>query len=268
MKSDLFKINFYFPQPALVEDKQMLVNLIIKAMQKDGNINYAGYLDKNILKKDLLRRIGSYDPKIYRSLTVNERKNIIKIIQMTITKCNKILPLPTKIFIFIFPWFPSKEELVFRGAIGFAVYSCVIHLFLAPDIFLKESIADSIAHEINHIVSFNYHFDRYAKWSLLDHIVNEGLAENFREDVLKTSPAPWAIALSKQEAFKALRKIYSKLNSKNRKIHRLILFGNKKYKHWMGYSIGYWLVKEFKGKNPHLSWGEIVKKIQKIFYDQ
>ncbi len=259
MKSDLIEINFYFPKPALVKDKQKLVGLIVEAMRNDGAIKYAGYSNENILREDLLRHTGCYDHGQYRNLSGKEKQSISKTIQATIDKCNKILPLPTKNFIFIFPWFPSEKESVFNGSFGFAAYSCVLHLFIAPDVFTEESVADSVAHEINHTISYYYHFDRYAQWSLLDHIVNEGLVENFREDVLKTKSAPWAVALSEQKAFEILKEIYPKLSSKDDKIRHTVLFGSDEYERWTGYSIGYWLVKEFRKIKPNLSWEEIIK---------
>lgn len=259
MRSNLIEINFYFPESALAEDKRKLVDLIMEAMRKDGTIKYAGYSSEEILREDLLRHIGHDDHNQYRNLSEKEKQIISKTIQTTIDKCNKILPLPTKIFVFVFPWFPSDEESLFNGSFGFAAYSCVLHLFIAPDIFTEESVADSVAHEINHIISYYHHFDRYAQWSLLDHIANEGLAENFREDVLKTKPAPWAIALSKQKAFEILKEIYPLLDSRDNKIHRAVLFGNDKYERWTGYSVGYWLVKEFRKINQEFSWEEIIK---------
>lgn len=260
MKSNLFEVNFYFPKPALAKNKQKLVGLIMGAMRNDGIIKYAGYSNENTLREDLLRHVGRYDRGQYRNLSEKEKQSMSKTIQTTIDKCNKILPLPTKNFIFVFPWFPSEKESVFNGSFGFATYSCVLYLFITPDVFTEESVADSVAHEINHTISYYYHFDRYAKWSLLDHIVNEGLAENFREDVLKTKSAPWAIALSEQKAFEMLKEIYPKLNSKDDKIHQTILFGNnKKFERWTGYSVGYWLVKRFRKMKSNLSWEETMK---------
>jgi len=259
MRSDLIEINFYFPESALVKDKRKLVDLIMEVMHKDGTIKYAGYSSEEILREDLLRHIGCNDHTQYRNLSEKEKKVISKAIQVTTDKCNKILPLPTKNFVFVFPWFPSDKESLFNGSFGFAAYSCVLHLFIAPDIFTKESVADSVAHEINHTISYYHHFDRYAQWSLLDHMANEGLAENFREDVLKTKPSPWATALSEQKAFELLKEIYLLLNSKDSKTHRAVLFGNDKYERWTGYSVGYWLVKKFRKMNQKLSWEEIIK---------
>jgi len=260
MKSNLIKINFYFPKTSRrIKSKQELINLIMEAMRKDGNIKYAGYLKEKDLQKDLLQHIGRGDINEYREISASEKKAIEKTIHLTIQKCHEKLPIPIKNFIFIFPWLPTKKDRVFRGSLGYAHYSCVLHLFIAPDVFTQKSLADSVAHEINHTISFYYHFDRYGKWSLLDHIINEGLAENFREEVLNTKPVPWAVALTKKEAFKVLSLIKPLLHSKNPNIHQKVLFGGKKYKRWTGYSIGYWLVKEFKKRHPKLSWEEIVK---------
>lgn len=259
MKNDLVNINLYFPKTvSRIKNKSQLVDLIMKMMRKDGNIRYAGYLKEKDLKKELLRYTGDNINK-YRELSSKEKVIIKKTIIKTIQKCHKKLFIPTKNFIFIFPWFPSIKEREFQGSFGFAAYSCVLHLFIAPNIFTKKSIADSVAHEINHSVSFFHHFDRYGKWSLLDHIINEGLAENFREDVLKTKPAPWAIALTKKEAFHTLKSIKHLLYSKKSDIQREILSGSRNYKRWTGYSIGYWLLKDFREKNKNLSWEEIIK---------
>ncbi len=261
MQSNLIEINFYFPEVSdRLKNKQRLVDLIMESMRVNKTIQYAGYASEKDLKKDLLFHIGDNNIEQYHNISVNEKKIIKKTIGQTIKKCDKILPLPTKNFIFVFPWFPSEKEIVFNGSFGFAAYSCVIHLFVNLDIFSKKSVADSIAHEINHTISYYYHFDRYSNWTLLDHMVNEGLAENFREDVfVKTNSALWSIALTKKKAFNILISIKRYLNFKDQLLHQRILFGDKKYKRWAGYSIGYWLVKDFINKNKDLSWEEIIK---------
>ena len=260
MQSDLLKIKFYFPKIShWIKNKQELVDLIIKKMCKDKSIKYAGYSTKKGLRKGLLQHIGQGDTSQYRKLSTKEKETIKRTVHATIQKCDKKLPIPTKNFIFVFPWFPTKEDVAFEGSFGFAAYSCVLHIFIAPDIFTQKSLANSVAHEINHTISFYYHFDRYNKWSLLDYIVNEGLAENFREEVLHTSSAPCAVALTRKEAFEILISIRPLLHSKKSVICQNILFGNAKYKQWTGYSIGYWLVKEFRKKNKKLPWKEVIK---------
>lgn len=260
MNRNLIKIYFYFPEKSLrLENKQKLVDFILKSMRKDGMIDYAGYSDKKKLRTDLLRRIGNYKANLFKRFSKKEKNIIKKTIYETIKKCNKILPLPTKNFIFVFPWFPPEKEKIFNGSFGFAAYSCVLHLFVSPGFFTTEAIANSVAHEINHTISYYHRFERYGNWSLLDHIINEGLAENFREDVFKnTKVAPWATALTKKEAFSILKSIKSLLNSKSQNIHKRVLMGDKKYKRWTGYSIGYWIVKEFKNQKK-MTWEKIIK---------
>lgn len=260
MKSNLIEVKFFFPKLSRdIKSKREFVELLLEKMRKGGNIKYAGYLKEKDLYKDLLKHIGKGDINQYKPLSTKQKQIIEKTILATVQKCHKKLPVPTKNFVFVFPWFPTKNDEVFKGSFGFAAYSCVLHIFISPQIFTKESLADSIAHELNHTISFYYHFDRYGKWSLLDSIMNEGLAENFRDDVLNKKSAPWAVALTKKEAFMALESIHPLLHSKNNHIRQKILFGDTKYKRWTGYSIGYWLVKEFKKKHTNLSWLEIIK---------
>ena len=260
MQSNLIRIRFYFPSILRqIKNKRELVHLIMETMRKDGSIKYAGYPSEKSLQKGLLQYIGTGNILQYRKLSAKEKQTIEKTIHTTIKKCHKKLPISTKNFIFIFPWLPTKEDAAFQGSFGFAAYSCVLHIFIAPDIFTLKSLADSVAHEITHTISFYHHFDRYGKWLLLDYIVNEGLAENFREEALHTKSAPWAVALTRKRSFEILNSIRPLLDSRNYSIHQKILFGSTKYKRWTGYSIGYWLVREFKKRHPKLSWLEIIK---------
>ncbi|MFH0906896.1 MAG: DUF2268 domain-containing putative Zn-dependent protease [bacterium] len=260
MKSNLVKIKFFFPKifPE-VKNKREFVELLIEAMRKNGSIKYAGYLKEKNLYKDLMRHIGNGDISQYKPLSTKQKQVIEKTILTTVQKCNKKLPIPIKNFVFVFPWFPVKNDKAFKGSFGFAAYSCVLHIFISPQIFTQKSLADSITHELNHTISFYYHPDRYGKWSLLDYIINEGLAENFREEALNKKSAQWAIALTKKEAFEALELIHPLLHSKDSNVHQKILFGNTKYKRWTGYSIGYWIVKEFRNKHKKLTWEKIMK---------
>ena len=260
MTHKLYEIFFCFPDlSSCVTTKADLVDELIDLLCENQIITYSGYLKKDDLRKDLIKYIGDGNIEGYKVLSDIEKKDIKRIIARTVEKCNKKLPIPTKNYIFVFPWFPSDNEAIFQGSFGFAAYSCVLHLFVSPDLLNEKSLADSIVHEISHTISYHFNFEHFGNWSLLDHIVNEGLAENFREDILKSDPAPWAIALSKKESFGILESLQSFLGSKSVPLQRDILFGNKLYKRWTGYSIGYWLVKEFRRKNKTLSWEETFK---------
>lgn len=253
-------IKIYFPKAIQKNNKVRLVGSILKEIEEDGMIQYSGYLKKEGLKKDLLMHVGNGSTNKYKTLNNKERVFIEKTVTSFVRKCNKMLPIPVDSFIFVFPWFPSKGDVDFGGSFGFAPYSCVLHIFIDPRNLSKESLIDTLVHEINHIVSYNYHFDRYGRWTLLDYLINEGLAENFREDVVGGKMSPWAGALSKNEALSLALSIKPLLSSRSQKIRERILFGHGAHKKWTGYSIGYWVVKKFREVNKKLSWEEIMRK--------
>lgn len=260
MKSKLVKIQFCFPRISQsVKDKKAFVQSIVDMMQRNGSINYAGYLEDDDLQRDILMKIGSFNPKNYRVLTEEEKQNITRKINNSIQKSYKKLLHPEiPIFVFVFPWFPNPEDRnVFGGVDAVAVHESVMHLFIAPDAYTQRSLTETIAHEYNHLVF--YHYQGAKKYTLLEHIFMEGLAENFREEVIGGKSAPWSEALNKKEAHKLFLSIYPLLQSKNKRVHEEVLFGSEKYKRWAGYSIGYWFIREFRKKQPAYSWQEVVQ---------
>ncbi|MBI2514663.1 hypothetical protein HYV91_00520 [Candidatus Wolfebacteria bacterium] len=259
MQSNLVKIKFHFPNLSRkIRNKREVVDLLMEAMQRNGDIKYAGYLKEKDLHKDLLRHIGSGDITLYSSLSVKQKKAIEKTIYGTIKKCHKTLPHPDlPIFAFVYPWFPkTNDRALFGGIMALAAYY-TIHLFVDLSAYTQKSLKQTIAHEWNHLVFYRHHPAR--QYTLCDHIIMEGFAEAFREEMMGGKPAPWALALTKKEAKKQLGLLKKRLNTKGVKIYREVFFGNKKYKRWTGYSIGYWLIKEFRKRHPKLSWEEIIK---------
>lgn len=265
MKSDLAKIYFCFPK-IRPKNRQELLNSIIKLMQKDMTIRKVGFIKEKVFRNYLSGYFKNFKPELYEYLQPRKQRSTKRVIYQTIKICNKILPLPIKNFIFVFPWFPSKEDKIFEGVMGFTPYKGVIHLFINPKNFSYESLAETVAHEIAHSISFYYNFDRFEKWTLLEWMIEEGFAENFKEDVFKKTKISFiGTALTKKQAFQILKSLKSILNSRSRRLFKIIFFGSKKYKRWTGYSIGYWLVKEFK-RNRKITWEELIKtKPKEIF---
>ena len=77
----------------------------------------------------------------------------------------------------------------------------------------------------------------------------------------------WAGALNEDEAFDVLKSSQDILGSRDQKVIKEFLFGNDKYERWTGYSVGYWLVKEFMKNNPNLSWDQIMKAEPRNFLE-
>ena len=230
----------------------------MESIRKDGTIKYAGYLKEKDLRDDLLRHVGDQDVSLYKSLSGKKKEAIEKDVLAAVKKCYSALPHPNPpIFVFIYPWFPRAEDDVsLGGSTALAMYY-TMHLFVNLNSYTQASLKETIAHEWNHLVFYRHHPE--SQHTLRAHMVMEGLAEVFREEVMGGKPAPWALALTKEEAQKQFLTLRAKLNIKGMKIYREVFFGSKKYKRWTGYSIGYRLIKDFRKKHPRLSWEEMIK---------
>jgi len=261
MNSDLTQIEFYFPsQTNAIKSKEILVDLILDAMRKRKSIGRAGFSDEKLLRENILKYIGNAGINEYLSLSKSQEEEIQKCIEKTVFDCSAHLPVPTKNYIFVLPYLPMEKDYVFEGVMGFSPYSCVFYIFLSPKLWLSKSLANTVAHELNHTIFYYHHYDDLNNYSLLDEIILEGLAENFREHVLEKTSALWAVAITKEKAFEILDKMDKKtLFSKDQGLIKNVLFGNNAYAHWTGYSIGYWLVKELLHKKPDLSWETLMK---------
>jgi len=265
MGKDLSKIEFYFPDGEF-QDKIAVVDAIISLMQNRGSISYSGFSDVKLLRQSLLDHIGNGSIEKYKKVSEEQKSKIEKVISETIEKCNDKLSVPTKNFVFVYPYFTTKEDHVFEGVMAVAVYSCVFYLFVNLNEYTKESLENTVAHELNHTIYYYHHYDNFNNYTLLDEILLEGLAENFREQYFDHKITKWAGALRKEEAFQILKDLDKDiLESKNQKVKKEFLFGNNKYKRWSGYSTGYWLVKEFINRNKDLSWDKLMKTGTKSF---
>lgn len=268
MTNKLAQIEFYFPEGAeKLKSKKTLVDLIIDEMKPRGSISYSGYANEALLKKGLLSHIDDGDESECSNLSKNEKEKIEKVIQETMSKCNAILPVPIENYVFVFPWFPNRQYEMFRSTLGHATYHCVFHIFLSVGSWREDALANSVAHELNHTIFYYYHQDRFNNYNLLDELVMEGLAENFRERSTDPNPSPWSSALTEEEAFRVLNSLENKFGSTDKEFIQSILFGNEEYKRWSGYSAGYWLVKKFIQENTHLSWEEVMKKEPREIFD-
>ncbi len=264
MNKDLSQIEFYFPSGEF-KDKKEIADSIVSLIKENESVGYSGYADVDSLKQGLLDHIGDGSVEQYKEISEGQKMEIEKIISETIEKCNEKLPVPTKNFIFVHPYLTTKDDKVFDGVMGVAVYSCVFHLFVNLDQYSKKSIENTVAHELNHTIYYYHHYDDFNNYTLLDEVLLEGLAENFREEYFDPEVSKWAGALTKDQAFDVLKESKDILESRDQKVIKEFLFGNDKYQRWTGYSVGYWLVKNYIERNPELSWDEIMKRDSRVF---
>jgi len=265
MKSNLSKVIIHYPE-ANFDIKEDLVDSIVSKIKSDGNIDYSGYQDEETLKEGLLTYIGNGDVKSYKQATDEHIELIKECIKKTIEKCNQYLPVPAENLVYVHPYLPTGNDKVFEGVMAVAVYSCVFHLFIDSETFTQESLEDTVAHELNHTIYYYHHYDDFGNYSLLDNMLLEGLAENFKEEFFRSQRTAWAGALKKEEALESLKDLDNDfLLSTDQKIIQNFLFGNSQYKKWSGYSLGYWIVKEYISHNPNKSWEELAKTEKEEF---
>lgn len=237
-----------------LSDKKSFIARLVSDLQ-ETSIGFAGFKSKKYLKQYLQFQI--FDDKECNNLPKYnfDKKKIFRIIEDTLAKChNKLLAKPTRIF--LFPSFNSFVKNKMGGVGGFSPWKNTTLIDINPTVKNWETaLKNTICHEYNHSEVYNYH-----KWeSLLDSIIFEGFAEHFREQVIGGGRAPWTKAVAQNKCKRYFSKLKEKLNSKNHQLYREVFFGSEKYPLWLGYSLGYLIVKLFLSKNKEKSWIDIVK---------
>lgn len=234
------------------------------ASVEPGEYGYAGFKERAGLEAQLKRHVlGGEETELIniqpRDYPINKIQSTVK---GTLSKAYQALPAGQPIEIYLFPTVSEFTKENLGGVDGYTPYQHTIHLYLHPEAasannFLQE-VSYSLAHEYNHAVRF-YYFPLDENNRLADAIVNEGFADNFREVVLGGDPSPWSIALTRKEARAAFRKMQPLLDDDDHATYQKVFFGGDDYSLWTGYSVGYYLVKDFLDTRDGLDWQEIIQ---------
>lgn len=226
---------------------------------------YAGFQTKRYLRNSLLfhafgtqKELNTYD----FSPLKDSAKGILSRMGEALKKACKCLPSKARTKIYVFPTSQSFTREKMFGVDGFTPYRNTVNIYVHPKpkdkkLFFQE-IKWTIAHEYNHAVRSQFFPISHAS-TLLDALVDEGLAENFRMQTIGGKISPWAGSLQRKKAEKVFQKIKPLLQSTSYKIYREVFFADKKYSLWAGYAIGYQIVKSFLQKLPVVRWTEIIK---------
>lgn len=256
-------IRFYPSIKLKPKTKSELLRIILKSMSIDGGIQRTGYANKAAWRRDLNVHLGHKNISRYVPLSPSQEKTIKAAIKKALVKCYKALPHPDlPVFVFVYPWIPSaNDRILFDGVMGLSSYY-TMHIFIDAEAYTPSSLRQTIAHEWHHLVFFRLFPEKH--YDLRSHIIMEGGAEIFREEVMGGQHAPWSLAINRKEAARQLRMLKSSLSVKGMQKYREVFFGNKKYKRWTGYAIGYHLVKNFRLKNRRVTWINFTKKLPNI----
>lgn len=249
-------------------DPDVIVTDILNQIKESPNFSLCEYKSEEKLITDLKRKIfGDSDPQKLTSIIPHINK-ISDIITNTIKKSFKIIPISGNIQIYVIPMCNEAASIDLDGVNAFPLEGNVLYLLIdVNNPNWEKSLKETIPHEYAHLTytsNFNWN-------SILDGIVNEGLAEHFRERVVGGDIAPWSTAIEKDIAIKHLNELPDSVINKyidesNVDLYISYFFGTKELQEWYGYSLGYWLIDEIISKTE-LDLIELFKLSPKDIFD-
>ena len=115
---------------------------------------------------------------------------------------------------------------------------------------LTTRLPRTLAHEVDHSVRIlaGPGFGR----SLLQQIISEGISSVFDEAAFPGTLNPWDRAISPGQECALWRKARPQLGYLG--FYDLWMFGGNGVPHWTGFTIGYHIVKDYRDRNPTVSW--------------
>lgn len=252
VKNKTFEIYSYL---SLEGSPEEIMEKIIEKVPNLDNIGYAGYLKKDWLMMTLKRLMLDKEENNQSYVYNTEYEKKIKLIcREIIKKCEKYIDEKTHIF--LFPTFDKFAIEKMRGVSGFCPWNNTILIFINFINGWEKQFEETIVHELAHALSpFAKPDAQIGPWLIL-----EGLAEHFKDSIIKQDRSPWTKAISEEESWKIFDEIKNSLEKSDFDKYSEIFYGTGKYPLWAGYTIGYFLVKRYLEKFPNFDWKELLKK--------
>lgn len=248
-----------------------IIDNILDTLPLDKRTGYAGFTSKRNLRKHLDFHLSLKKSKKKEYKNLIDEKRIISLIKKNLKRVFKVLPLDF-LYIYIFPTFNEFVKQKMKGIVGASFRENVILIHMYPEIRKVDIFFDLIfMHEYNHAARLKY-FPLKRNNTLLDSLIMEGLADNFAISLTGASPkcVPWLRVLNKKQAKELLCNLKKRnlLFSKDEKVHWKVFFGGDQFPFWAGYSLGFYIVKEFIQKsNLSNQWQQIIKIEAQKFLD-
>ena len=217
-------------------------------IEDDEKTGFAGFSKREYLKSMLKH----YNVKGTGSSWVNP-EDVICLVKKSLRKCIKEVPLK-EISVFIFPTNDNFIKEKMEGVSGACFWKNTVLVFIYRDPNLA-NLSKTVVHEYSHAYSLNF----IKREKLQDHIVFEGMAENFVMSIIGGDESLWVNSLNKKESMQLFQKLRGQMSSKEIEIYTEVFFGKGEYPLWAGYSIGYHLVSDYLRKLPKTNWAELLK---------
>jgi hypothetical protein len=237
------------------KNRKEILKLIIDKVRLNKKTFYCGYENKEDLEDFLDWFIFGLEKDAKFSFNFNSNEETIKkICAETFFLCEDFLD--DKLSVCIFPTVDKFVIEKMNGCSGFTPKKnniiLVINFVKGWEIFLKQTLI----HELSHAIS-NYY--NQGDCTLGEGLILEGIAEHFREYIVGGERSPWTKAITEEEAKKYLLNLKDKLNKKDMQLWRDVFFGSKEYPVWAGYTMGYYLIREYLKKQKEINWKKIIK---------
>lgn len=234
-----------------LEFKKKIIENISGSGLKNGGFN---------LKKYLTQKINSFvtpsKDKTSKIIFSEDISNLIEEkVKQSLESAMKVLSNNNVVHIYLIPTLNQFLEEYMDGIQGWCPSKNAIHLYIHPKCDNNTALIETLAHEYNHTVFRSYH-----SWNTVaEGLVAEGLAEHFRLEYVGGKRAKWTEVLSQKESMIWLEKISPVLQSKSSEDYDNVFtnFDEEPYPLWAGYTIGYYLVQNYRNQNK-LSWEELM----------
>lgn len=237
-------------------DNLNFIDEIVLKLKKNESL--AGWTDEEAFKKFLSGKIK--EP--FNSIIDNNK--LANIIFEMYEQARKFIDVDMNIYVF-----PTDSQFVdekLDGSVGYCISGGNINLDIANNNRWESAIKDSFLHECAHAVSKGYDM---SKLSVGEGIIFDGIAENFVEKILNKKSK--IILYSEEESSKYLKEINPLLDKRDFETYGNVFFGTGKFPLWLGYSIGYYLIREHLSKNK-LIWFNLLRsdptKLMRKIFDQ
>lgn len=239
-------------------NEELFAKTVIAPIYQEYGVNFQNLFGKTIMDIDGLEKELSYITK--------EKKNIEKLIQNSLNKCNSILSTNKTFFIYVLLEDPSIYKKINVPVRALTPTSGTILLVLNPtSIDYKTLLPYVIAHEYHHSADL----DNVEKYTLLTGLISEGKAETFAHTIFPEVKSELASTLNKDEEYKIWDEIKNNLSSEDMNYASKVLNGNNNdIPLFGGYRLGYKIVQRFVIDNPNISIKEWTSMLSKDIFEK
>lgn len=252
-KLDTIEINDYLDYTGDGIDE--VITGILDEIQLRDDIHYAGYEKKEWIKMTLERFIPNSrgESKIIFP-TEEDRETARKLCIEALQGQKKLFD---KVHVFLFPCFDDFVKEKMNGVNGFCSGEKVILILINFEGEWNKGIKETVLHELAHSVSKFY---KGGEFSIGEGMIFDGLAEHYRESIMKDGKSIFVTAITKKESDRIFKELKDKLDSKNLKDYTEIFFGTGKYPNWSGYTIGYNLITKYLKGKENVNWYKLLRR--------